>query len=184
MWDEKKFFDDYVSETDKIKPDSDFIKELKVTMENETGSYRRYVLPGYGIIIAAVLLIFAGLGIWWAGGGKSISENDTKKPKSYAEKNGQMQSGEVSVLTLKTAIECLDGKESVVTDKMGGVISKDKKKELAGMLKNAVSTDYKPTGEEKYDVYKCSGSAVFSLDVYDSGYVIIEETGMVYKVEQ
>lgn len=184
MWDEKKFFDDYVSETDKIKPDSDFIKELKVTMENETGSDKRHVLPKYGIIIAAVLLLFAGLGIWRAGGGKSISDDNTKKPKSYAEKNGQMQSGEVSIITIKTAIECLNSKESVVTDKTGGFISKDKKEELAKMLENAVSTDYKPTGEEKYDVYKCSGSAVFSLDVYDSGYVIVEETGMVYKVEQ
>ena len=29
MWDEKKFFDDYVDESQKIKPDEKFVQNLK-----------------------------------------------------------------------------------------------------------------------------------------------------------
>ena len=56
MWDEKKFFDDYVDESQKIKPDEKFVQNLKQMAWQEEQKKKKIPVVRY-IVAAASLAV-------------------------------------------------------------------------------------------------------------------------------
>lgn len=183
MWDEKKFFEDYVTETEKVTPDEDFINNLKKVTSEESYSKRSSAWMKYGAI-AAVIMLCAGLSFMaWRIQYNNDSKNDLGNEKIHAGSDKEVQSGKMTIITIKTILSYLEDGTTKIEDKEGNAVDEDIRSNLIEMLGKAVSTDAGPTEDMKYDEYICKGATDISLKVYEEGYIVINETGMVYKIE-
>lgn len=65
MWDEKKFFEDYVEESEKIKPDDHFVEQMKKMAAREEQKKNTIPMMKYAAI-AASFVVCIGLGciVW------------------------------------------------------------------------------------------------------------------------
>ncbi|MBD5137361.1 MAG: hypothetical protein HDT39_15645 [Lachnospiraceae bacterium] len=183
MWDEKKFFEDYVTETDKITPDEDFINNLKKVTSEESHSKRSSTWVKY-CAAAALVMLCAGLSFvtWRLQYKNNDSKTDLGNEKLHAGSNKEVQSGGMTIITIKTILSYVEDGTMKVEDKEGNAVEENIRSDLIEMLEKAVSTDAKPTEDMKYDEYICKGATNISLKVYEEGYIVVEETGMVYKI--
>ena len=78
MWDEKKFFEDYVDESHKIKPDEKFVQNLKQMAWQEEQKKKK--IPAARYIVAA-----ASLAVCICAGGVALHMNIDPKPGKTVE---------------------------------------------------------------------------------------------------
>lgn len=179
MWDEKQFFKDFARENDKVKPDAEFVRNLKTDIFEDVPARRHTSWVKYGAAAAAVLLCITGTFAWNLRG-------TTQQPG--VQMDGALQAGKedaheggTTIITLTTVKECLEDESSVVTDETGNDIDEKTRAELLGMLEEAVSVDEQPDENAEHQEYHCSGSSEFTLVVYENGYFTISETGIFYR---
>lgn len=180
MWDEKKFFEDFAKEADQVKPDAEFVNNLKEKVSKEA-SVRNHTSWGrYGAVAAALLLCIIGVFTWKQG---IIPEKSEAQMQSglQAGKEDEPNADSSTIITLNTAKECLTDEDTLVTDENGNPIDEEKRTELIGLLEHAVSTEEEPDEDTGYREYHCSGTSEFTLIVYDNGCFKINETGIMYK---
>lgn len=182
MWDENKFFEDYVTETDKITPDEDFVNNLKKVTSEEQDTKRSFAWIKY-CAAAAVVMLCAGLGFMvWRLNYSDNAKTDLGNEKVHAGSNKESQTGGMTIITIRTIISYMEDGTTKVEDKEGNAVEEDIRSDLIEMLGKAVSTDAEPAEDMKYDEYICKGKTDISLKVYEEGYIVVKETGMVYKV--
>lgn len=182
MWDEKKFFEDYVEDTNKVKPDKDFVDNLKKLTLEDTNAKKSSMWIKYAAI-AAVIMLFMGVGFmaWKIPHNKNGQETDFSN-NVHAGHDKEIQSGGTMIITIKTILSYMEDGSTIVEDTQGNAIEEDVRSDLIEMLKKAVSTDAGPTEDMKYDEYICKGATDISLKVYEEGYIVIKNNGMIYKV--
>ncbi len=78
MWDEKKFFEDYRKEADKIQPDKNFVEDTVKMISKESSKGTIVTFPyRFVAIVASVMLVVACIGIWAVH--NNIKKNDESK---------------------------------------------------------------------------------------------------------
>lgn len=183
MWDEEKFFKDYVAETDNVVPDEDFIKSLKKMASEEPQPKKGYAWVRYVAAAAAVILcVAAGFMAWNIRHSGNGGDTGIGSGKIHAGPDKEVQPGKTKIITVKTILSFMEDGTTEVEDIEGNAIEEDVRSELIGMLERAVSTDARPTEDMKYDEYICKGETEIGLKVYEDGYIEVRETGMVYKI--
>ena len=182
MWDEKKFFEDFVRETDQIDPDEDFIKNLKTMKSDDVPVKHVPAWTKYGAAAAAVVLCILG-GILVQN--LNVIQNPTEDQLNNGTLHGQIEehphTGGTVILTLDTVTDYVKDEAAVIIDETGKSIDEAKREQLIHLLETAVSADYYPKEDETYHEYHCNDSLEFTLKVYDNGYFLIEESGLFYK---
>lgn len=187
MWDEKKFFDDYVNESEKIKPDDDFVEQLKKMAVQEEKKKKPIPMIKYAAI-AASFLICAGLGnVVWNNLKSEPEENNVKyhvgveagkhpekeqEEKETEEKEPEKSGEQLEKDGLTAALDSIK-QGMAVRDQDGNEISQSQQQELWNLLKDAKETE-EPENLAKEAVYFLEGEKTLEVEVWQNGYLHIE----------
>lgn len=169
MWDEKKFFEDFVKESDKVKADEAFVQELK---ELEHGKIKRFPYVKYAASVAAAAAC-VGIGIFAFHSGQAGIQGN---PSAIEENVGIMagadtekiESGSIGVGKKDTGTQVneeLKKRSTVVTDSEGNELSGEQRAELIQLLEEAVFVEDEIEGE--YRQYDCEGDKAFEIRIIE-----------------
>lgn len=191
MWDEKKFFEDFVKESENKKLNEEFTNQLKDIMKEEKVSniVKRNSFMRYSVVVmVAVICIVLGT-ISWSGLGKNSKVSSQSKEESkidvHAEKNSEIQSGIIGYNSndLEMAITMVEDEEVYITDARGENISTEERSNLLGKLNEAKivknSKGIELT-EEKSVKYICKGEETLEIIVYNDEYIVIGDSDVLY----
>lgn len=170
MWDEKKFFEDFVKESEKVKPEEEFIQKLKKLEPKEKKNRFRYAK--YTAAAAAVLLC---LGI----GTLVFREvgTATQKPEDQIINNidiqaaldgEQIQSGSIGKGkkdSLSDIISSMQQQNIIITDSSGKELSEEEKERLLKQLEDAETVSKNTQGS--YTSYFVKEQQEFEIRIYD-----------------
>ena len=201
MWDEEKFFKDFVRESENVKPDEQFVNELKKMAEDgekKTAKIQwneRIKLARTAAVIAVLMIVcIAGIDVFL----KSEREGrhdvvESKSPSKKADVHAGNDETSIYIGTiggkseLEKTIDFLEDKNIAVTDAAGRNISTKERKNILEKLNNVKHIVERSTLEElksdtEYVVYQIEEKEVV-IKIYDSGYVVINNTAL-YQIEE
>lgn len=192
MWNEKKFFQDFVEESEKVKPDEEFVQQLKkMTNKNEVEKIHKRRLQvcivKYVTVAASFLLCFVIGSIAW-NAHNSMKENNDETDSYTADahagnKNHGIQSGIIGEeLDLETVIAVVSDETVIVEDENGEEILAGKRKLLLKLLNKAQKTDEDIDLKEEYTSYICKGEKEIEIKIYNGEYIVIGNSDIVYRV--
>lgn len=199
MWDEKKFFEDFVRESEEMKPDPEFVNRM-LELAEEKQKKPVWKLTGYRMVaaVAAVALICVAGSRFMPGLRKDTSvrmelelqagkENtpveEIQEEKSSAEgeqegAEGAGMSGSIGELMngeLTRLQDLLAEEDCVVTDYQGNELSEEEKVYLTERISTAKEC---PNAEVKWGdsaLYQIQGSE--TMVIYYAGYEYLEIAG-------
>lgn len=192
MWNEKKFFQDFVEESEKVKPDEEFVQQLKkMTNKNEREKIHKRKLQvrmvKYGTVAASFLLCFVIGSIAW-NAHNSMKENSSDETNSYTadahagNKDHGIQSGIIGEEPdLETVIATVSDETVIMEDENGEEISAGERKLLLKLLNKAEKTDEDIDLKEEYTSYICKDEKEIEIKVYNSEYIVIGNSDIVYR---
>lgn len=194
MWNEKKFFQDFVKESEEVKPDEKFVRQLKqMTNKNEIEKFykrkRQVRMVRYGTLAAFFLLCFVIGGIAWNARDdmkeKGNDETDGYTADAHAgNKNYEMQSGIIGEESdLETVIAIVNDETVILEDEAGEEISSGERILLLKLLNKAQKTDEAIDLKEEYTSYICKGEKEIEIKVYNSEFIVIGDTDIVFRVD-
>lgn len=193
MWNEKKFFQDFVEESEKIKPDDEFVQQLKrMTNEYELNKSQKrkkqiYFVKYAAIAVSFLLCIIVGSVAW------SIyrdipsdkhSETDNYTMDIHAgNNNSEIQSGVIGKENdLERVISLVGDNNVIVEDENGEEISEGKRGHLLKMLNKAKLSTGTIDLEAAYTSYYCMGKEKIEIKIYNSEYIVIGNSETVYQI--
>ena len=205
MWDEEKFFKDFVKESESIKPDREFIDNLKQTANDSNQIVieqrrRRFKVISSSVIAAALLLCFTVGLVMWNDFGKTSTGKDTEKittPDSTVGIHAGKDNKGIYIGTigesseLETAIEMLEDDSTQVTSGDESTLSEAGRKKVITILNSSQKVNdieeleklREADGSEDYELYELTNKVEkLSIKVYASGYVVINDKS-IYKVD-
>lgn len=192
MWNEKKFFRDFVEESEKVKPDKEFVQQLKqMTNKNEIEKVHKRKLQvrivKYVTVAASFLLCFVIGGIAWNAHNSMKEyneETDSYTADAHAgNKNPGIQSGIIGEEPdLETVIAVVSDETVILEDENGKEILAGKRKLLLKLLNKAQKTEEDIDLNEEYTSYICKGEREIEIKVYNSEYIVIGDSDIVYRV--
>lgn len=185
MWDEKKFFEDYVEESEKIKPDDRFVEQLKNMAAQEERKKKPIPVMKYAAIAASFVLCIGLGGVVWHNQSKTAEDKNAEismeiqAGNSALEEEGQFSDEEQQFSEKSEEREPLtDALNSmkqgvIVRDEAGNEVSQSEQEELWNLLKNAEETE-QPEDAVKEASYFLEGEQTIEVTVYVDGFVQID----------
>lgn len=187
MWDEKKFFEDFAAEADKVKPDPEFVEKMAtLAREEQTSKITSFQNVKKWALVAAAACIVLVVGV-----GKFVQMGQPK-PEYEMEQAGLLAGKESEELensfvqaemngdVLKTVEAKLNG-DALIYDEKGVEISQEKRNELLSYVENAILTEQTPEKEvsESYTIEE------IQIDITKDNFMIIKigENEVYYKVQ-
>lgn len=193
MWDEKKFFDDYVKAEDKVKADEGFLNEMKDMLNEDAGNAKKkkYVRFNFATAAIAAVFVFALVMTGLKAGGffnniqdknvqsDSADANDTdaknkdsivSTTKPFAGKDNKVIEGQIGEESPADTIKNLLDEQGIkVSDENGNVLTDEQVEKLRI---NISGNEDAPKGEtyEEYSVVSKENESV-SFRIYESGNV-------------
>lgn len=199
MWDEKKFFQDFVQESEKVKPDDEFVEQLKGMMkeENVIQSKKRnnvYFMRYAAVVAVAMLCLVVGTVVWkgFDGNSKTISnDKEDYTVNIHAGQDSEIQSGIIgnSNSELEEAIAIVQDEKIVIKDEDGENISSVKRKQLLSQLnraekvKNEDDLEDLQMSDDECDMYICEGEEDLEIKIYEEEYILIGDSDSIYQVK-
>lgn len=202
MWDEKKFFEDYVNESEKIKPDDQFVDQLKKMAVQEDAKKKSVPMIKYAAL-AASFLVCIGLGsfVWQAQDTKSDQDNtsfeaglqagnqvsdegqvlEEQQTSEINESDGETSKGEEtqdymeeedSEEALEEALNSLRRGDSV-RDAAGNEVPQEEQEALLQLLKNARAAE-EPEAAVETASYFLEGEKIIEIDIYEEGFLKVD----------
>ncbi len=188
MWDEEKFFKDFVEETDKIEPDKEFVEHM-ISLANESTQLSFWKKYGYRVLAtAAVLAVVSFAGIRFlpelmadnpAEMTPELQAQDVQTPEGVEGSSGSI--GELLEPELEAVKELLGDEESVVSNESGHLSTEEKGKLLQRIRKAKRYKEKKVEGESV--VYQIEGEEVYQIELIDDKYLVIEGVERIYIME-
>lgn len=191
MWDEKKFFEDYVEESEKIKPDERFVEQLKQMAAQEEKKKKPIPIMKYAAI-AASFVVCIGLGsvVWrnqstesedksveydagLQAGQQSTEENDFQVENDTASENkSETESENENPSEEEILTEALNSikQGATIRDGDGNEVSQEKQEEIYQLLKNAKEAEA-PEGEKLENSYFLEGDQTIEIEVWENGFL-------------
>lgn len=190
MWDEKKFFEDYVEESEKIKPDDRFVEQLKNMAAQEERKKKPIPVMKYAAIAASFVLCIGLGGVVWHNQSKTAEdkkseislgiqagnssleeerqfsdEEQTSEEQRFSEKSEEREPLTDALNSMKQGV--------IVRDEAGNEVSQSEQEELWNLLKNAEETE-QPEDAVKEASYFLEGEQTIEVTVYVDGFVQID----------
>lgn len=169
MWDEKKFFEDFVKESDEIKPDKVFVQRMK-QLEKEECKKKNPVIR-YAAVAAVFVCVISGAAVWKNAGKEAeipLNRIDQNIEVQAGKNELSIQSGSIGKKPNESFSEMLlsiEKENTVIVDEEGNELSQREKSELLERLKKAKLIDEEI--DEAYKYYFCQGEKNFELKVYE-----------------
>lgn len=170
MWDEKKFFEDFVKESDRVKADEAFVRELK---ELEHRKERTFPYVKYAVSIAAAAACI-GIGVFALHSGGAGNPTNPSVIEENAgilagEDTGKIESGSIGLnkdnIGDRVRSE-LEKSSTIVTDSEGKELSGEQRTQLLQLLENAVFVENEL--EDGYTWYSCEGDSAFEIRIIET----------------
>lgn len=188
MWDEKKFFEDFVSEADKVKPDPEFVEKMAaMAREEKTSKVTSFQSVKKWALVAAAACLVCIIGI-----GKFI-QMEQPSPNSEMEQIGQLAGKESEIVEItdlgtdvnEDVLEIVKTKlngDALVYDEKGAELSTEKRNELLTYVENAVWIE-ESVETEVSESYLIEDE--IKLEVTKDNFMIIEigENEVYYKLQ-
>ena len=187
MWDEKKFFEDYVNESEKIKPDDRFVEQLKNMAVQKEKKKKPIPMIKY-MAVAASFVLCIGLGsVMWHNQNAVSGEEETNKKgiefetelQAGMQSSDQLQESSEEQASSETndedaITEALNSikQGAVVRDENGNELSQSQQEELWNLLKNAKETK-QPENVAKTASYFLEGEQVIEVEVWENNFIQI-----------
>lgn len=184
MWDEKKFFEDYVEESEKIKPDERFVEQLKCMAVQEEKKNKPIPMMKYAAIAASFVLCI-GLGtVVWHNQSKTAEDKEQTVEFSAGVQAGKpsLEEGQITEESdaepeeknapLAEALNSIR-KGASVRDEAGNEVSQNEQEELWNLLKNAKET-VKPENVEKEASYFLEADETIEVEIYTDNFIQID----------
>ena len=193
MWDEEKFFKDFVNETEKVKPDDEFIEQLKhKTNEENMIRFKKRENMKYIAMAASLLLCISIGGIGWHLFGADILKKEPGGSSYQNEINAGKEGNEISGTidkkdsVLVEVITMVEDEKNLLDDEQGNALSTQEREHLAELLKKSGKIDNIVEGLkedllEKGNIYYCVGEETVKIIVYEEKYIMIED--VIYAIE-
>lgn len=190
MWDEKKFFEDYVEESEKVKPDEHFVQQLKQMAAQEEKKKTPIPMIKY-VAIAASFVLCVGLGsaVWRnqsvdsEGKGEKVEfqtglqagKQESEEQKGETSENNTITEGEIRGNNTQEESELADvlaqiKQGAVIRDEDGNEVSQDQQQSLYELLKNVTEAEAPTEGEEQ-NSYIVEGDTTIEVEVWTDGYL-------------
>lgn len=178
MWDEKKFFEDFVTEADKVKPDPEFVEKM-VAMAGEEKSSK--VTPFQSVrkwapaVAAACIVCMIGIG--------KFMQMEQPAPNSEMEQIGMLAGknseelefsesvADVNSDVLKMVKTKLDD-GTLICDENHAEISQEERNELLTYAGNAVLTEDISEKEVRAS-YTIEGESEIEINITEDNFMII-----------
>lgn len=193
MWDEKKFFEDFVKENEEIKPSEKFVENLKQLdkVKNiEALKHKKVVRHSlrYASVAAAIVVFLVAGGIAFLikgmgngaenSGGTNIDIplHGGNDENTWGE-DGDSESPEVAD-KLEKSIELIDNEAVSVLDKEGNELCNEDRAALKSKLLNATKTNEITGVFGEYEEYTIMGNEEISIKIYFEQYILIGKTEM------
>lgn len=170
MWDEKEFFEDFVKESEKIKPEEEFIRKLKNLEQKKQRKkfpYARYTAAAAMILICFGIgaFTFRKFGFTAPKSNSGLEYNVDLKAESGEEQIHSGNIGTGSHNDLSQALAQLEEPDMVITNQKGEELSEEEREGLLERLKEARLIHQDAQGA--YVSYFCKGQEAFELRIYD-----------------
>ncbi|MBE5957401.1 MAG: hypothetical protein E7254_00860 [Lachnospiraceae bacterium] len=184
MWDEKKFFEDYRKEADKIQPDKKFVEDTVKMISKESSKGTIVTFPyRFVAIVASVMLVVACIGIWEVH--NNIKKNDeskvaheqeifTKGLNAADDENASVGQMAVTDSTIAEIVQMIDDSEVIVSDEEGNPLDDDQRAEL----KSSLIVEEKVSDMPEYGsktTYKLIGDYMITLHITDDNYLVVDK---------
>ena len=204
MWNEKKFFEDFVNESKKIEPDREFVEQLKSMADDVESDESKAVLWRntkkkrintkiymwrYAAAMILLLCVMVG-GVTWnvMHKVKSVSEGNANTDVSgdiHAGVNDKdIHSGIIGEQKgINQASMLLENDNINVIDENGKEISTAKRKIILKWLNMAEKTDEETDLNMDYVSYFCEGEKTLEIRIYGEEYIVIGGEDDVYKIK-
>lgn len=187
MWNEEEFFKDYAKSVDGIKPDSDFISELKKNTNSQNlnkveQKNRKRVLSGLTLAASLALCVTiggVGLGLF---GNKDNTIADAPGALSASKDEKPDVEGSVSSKSSLAEIAAMLTDQTYMVDRQTGEsLSIKEREDLASLLLQCEKTEEPADTSLEEEIYYCVGDSTLKIAVYGELYVVIDEE--TYKAE-
>ena len=186
MWDEEKFFKDYRSQTDRVKPDKDFVERLKqqTNPDNVAKLEKRIKKRRQMTYVAAAATVVLCVGI---GAGKFFFRENGDNMRWNEMHAGKTQDEPVKTSgisdsnrdkELSKVIVMLKDSSSMLDNMQGESLSTEEREKLVELLKHAekVENTVEISGidfENEAVVYYCVGEETVKIEFYKERYARI-----------
>ncbi|MCR5835497.1 MAG: hypothetical protein K6G88_03195 [Lachnospiraceae bacterium] len=197
MWDEKKFFEDYRKEADKIQPDKKFVEDTVKMISKESSKGTIVTFPyRFVAIVASVMLVVACIGIWavhnnikkndeskvaheqeiFTKGLNAAANNgtDTEDSNTADDENASVGQMAVTDSTIAEIVQMIDDSEVIVSDEEGNPLDDDQRAEL----KSSLIVEEKVSDMPEYGsktTYKLIGDYMITLHITDDNYLVVDK---------
>lgn len=199
MWDEKKFFKDYVEEAERIKPDGAFLEQLKNKTNQDNmlrlkKSMEKRRKMQYIAVAASIFLCISIGGIGWSVFGRKIANQGQDHASYQGEVNAGKEEQEVQSGTIEETnsvlldiISMVEDENNLLDNQQGDSLSTQEREKLVEMLKKSKkiessvdksAIDFSKEGE----VYYCVSDETVKITIYEDKYIVIAD--VVYVVTQ
>ncbi len=149
MWDEKQFFEDFAKESDRVKPDREFVEDLKklnsesTIIELKRKKNTRTVFRLASIAAAVVVMLAVGIGVY------TISSHDSDKPDDGEKITVPIHAGQEQTtadtekpeINIESICGFIEDSDILILDSNGNEISQADRNDLESMFKHASETD-------------------------------------------
>lgn len=195
MWNEKEFFQDFVEESEKVKPDEDFVQQLKSMMDDEQIAKqekrrKQVVIMRYATVAAAFLLCVIIGGVTWNFWNKEPNHSEEETNSYTADvhagnNNHEIQSGVIGITDseLQEAILMVGDEDVVIKGEDGELISAGKRKKLLDMLNRAEKVEEIIEFEDGYTSYFCTSEGTLEIKIYNSEYIQLGDSDSIYQIK-
>ena len=185
MWDEKEFFEDFKTESDKIKPDAYFV-EKTVKMLNDNSSptpiWKNKIIFTASAAVFAIVLGIVGFSLLGRGDTESssnkIAESQvTLKNEARAEKSSETEVVSVDLYKLDEITQWLSDSNVIVTDVYGNPIDEEERMSLKNDIeagKYIYLEKMDPSNNDVVGEYKLIGDRLIKLKLISDKYICIE----------
>lgn len=183
MWDDKKFFEDFVRESKEIKPDADFVEKI-VEMTKTEKNEKIISLSTISKVAATAAAIFilvtvSGIGFRQQ---NNRDNSDITKPSlqaagSETTSQGKGQAGKIEEIVddkLITVKAMLKDDECQIKDDSENEISEEEREELLSKIEQAEKLDELPENAGEVVSYTLIGETMISVQIVDDEYLIID----------
>lgn len=186
MYNEDDFFKDYIQSAKKIKPDSDFIEQLKLNTNinnvKKLQNKKQKKIIAYLAVAASFVLCFSlgsyGLGIW----GQDTSPQHTNP--LFANKKQHDTTGNVAGENPELAkiLTMLADNSTMLDNKYGESVSESERNYLISLLNSCVKTDASKDTALQETVYYCVGNDTIKITIYEEQF--IEVNDILYEIKK
>lgn len=182
MWNEDEFFKDYVESAKKIRPEPEYLQQLKsnVNTENLKKLKQKNQKKTISYLAAAASIVLCvsigGFALWKTNSGTISPSLSAQRQESEISGNVTNDNPELS-----SVLSMLSDSATMLDDEHGESVSEAERSHLISLLQSCVKSDTEKNISLEPTVYYCVGEEAVKITVYEEQYIVVHD--VVYEIK-